>query len=149
MKRIFTLLFSAMILCCMAAQAQSQVKWKAAYQIGSNGQGTITLTADIEKDWHIYDTKLPDVGPVPTSIKFIGEGFKFIGDVKASPAPKKVNDEMFGCELTYWEGKVKFIQKFKRTDKSAKKVTISVNYMICNDANCQPPRTETLTLDIK
>ncbi len=148
MKRIFTLILTAMMLCCMAAQAQSHVKWKATYQIGSNGQGTITLTADIDKDWHIYGMKLPENGPVPTSIKFAGEGFKFIGDTKAAPAPKSVNDEMFG-PVTYWEGKVKFTQKFKRTDKNAKKVTLSVSYMSCNDANCLPPRTETITLDIK
>lgn len=149
MKRIATLLLSAIMLCCLAAGAQNPVKWKASCQLGSNGQGTITLTATIGQGWHMYDTDLPDVGPVPTTIKFAGEGLKFIGEPKAAPQPKKVRDDMFGCELTYWEKKVTFTQKFKRTDKNAKKITVTVTYMSCNDANCLPPRTETLTIDIK
>ena len=153
MKRIVTFFLSAVMLCCLAAAQgpakQNPVKWKAAYQLGSNGQGTITLTADIGKGWHMYDTDLPDAGPVPTTIKFAGEGFKFVGQPKASPAPKKVADEMFGCDLTYWEGKVTFTQNIKRVDKNAKKISISVTYMSCNDANCLPPHTETITLDIK
>lgn len=150
MKRIVIFLFSCVMLCCIAAaQAQNPVKWNATYKLDSNGQGTVALTATIANGWHVYDTKLPDVGPVPTSIKFEGEGFQFVGDPAAKPAPVKVADEMFGCDLTYWEGKVTFTQKIKRVSKKAYKITVSVTYMCCNDANCMPPHTETITLDIK
>lgn len=150
MKRIITFLFSALLLCCVAsAQGQQPVKWKASYQMGSNGEGTITLTATIDKGWHLYDTKLPDVGPVPTSFTFDGgEGIKFIGGPTAKPAPMKVSDEMFGCDLTYWENKVTFTQKFKRVNKKSNIIAVTVTYMCCNDANCMPPTSHTFTLDI-
>lgn len=150
MKRIVIFLFASVMLCCLAmAQGQNPVKWEASYKLDANGQGTVTLTAAIADGWHVYDTKLPDVGPVPTTIKFEGEGFKFLGEPVAKPSPMKVADEMFGCDLTYWEKKVVFTQKIKRVAKKAGKITVSVTYMCCNDANCMPPRTETITLNIK
>ncbi|MCM1451759.1 MAG: protein-disulfide reductase DsbD N-terminal domain-containing protein [Clostridium sp.] len=139
--------FFATAICCAAAMGQNAVKWKANGQLDANGNGTVTLTATMADGWHIYGTEPADGGPVATSIKMTGEGFEFVGEPKASVAPKRVQDEMFGCELTYWGGKVSFVQKVRRVKKDAKQVTVKVTFMSCNDTNCQPPRTETLTVD--
>lgn len=142
---IITVMLSAT---CM--KAQSPVHWSATSKMVSHTEGIITLTATIDKGWHVYGFNQPADGPVSTTIKFEGtKGVTFLGSTKSSPKPVYVMEEMFGCKVSYWENKVTLTRKFKITGAKTGSATITVNYMCCNESSCRPPSTETLKVKLK
>ena len=52
------------------------------------------------------------------------------------------HEELFGVDVKQYSGKVDFVQKVKM--KAAAKTSISgaVEFMVCNDKECLPPKTE-------
>lgn len=149
-KSVFVRLFACLctLMFALAARAESPVRWSAKVDMSTPTEGVVVLTANIDKGWHLYGTSLPEDGPSATKLYYSGKGVKFVGNVKSAPKPEKVNDEMFGMELSYWEGKVTFTRKIQVIDPKVAEVTIKVDYMSCNDANCRPPVTEELTVKI-
>lgn len=148
MKRYLTLIL-AVLAFAVAASAQDVARWAATVKMTSAKEGVVTLTADIDKGWHVYGLTLPDGGPKPTTIAFDkSTGIALKGAIKPAPAPKEHHDAAFNMKLTWWEGKVTFTQKFKVTDPNAAKIVINLRYMACNDENCRPPKRQTIELDV-
>lgn len=151
MKRIRIMTVIALALIAMAinaAQAANPVQWTAKVEMTGADQGVVVLSASIEDGWHMYGLQMPADGPSATKIYYAPTGVEFTGNAKVSPAPKKEKDDMFGVELTYWEGKVTFRRPFKVTNASKAAVHVKVSFMACNDSNCQPPSTKEFDLKI-
>ena len=153
MKQKIIVAFAVIIAVMLGAsglQAQSPVHWSASAKMTSRTEGVVTLTATIDKGWHVYGFNQPEDGPVSTTISFEGtKGVTFIGSTKASPKPVYVMEEMFGCKVSYWEKKVTLTRKFKITGANTGSATITINYMCCNETSCRPPSTETLKVKLK
>lgn len=153
MKKNFFVAASMLLMLLIASfslSAQSAVKWSASVKMTSDNEGEITIIADIDKGWHVYGFNQPDDGPVATSMTLTTvKGVSFIGQMTCSPGPKTEMDEMFGAKVSYWENTVKFVRKFKVENVANPYVKIDITYMACNDSNCQPPTTETLTVNLK
>ena len=68
MKRLLIL---TAILTMMVGAANSQVlkpvKWQISFKKVSEGVYDIICKATVESGWHLYDTKLPENGPLPTT----------------------------------------------------------------------------------
>ena len=68
MKRLLIL---TAILTLMVGAANSQVlkpvKWQISFKKVSEGVYDISCKATVESGWHLYDTKLPENGPLPTT----------------------------------------------------------------------------------
>ena len=119
-------------------QILEPVKW--SFDSKQNGDEVLLIfKATIDKGWHLYDTNLPDGGPVPTSFNFSDNNQIELGKMITKPAPIDKFDDTFQMELRYFEMKAEFIQtvKLKTTDP----VTIggSLEFMCCNDETCLPP----------
>lgn len=126
------------------------IKWSGTARMTSKTEGVITITATMTDGWHIYGMETPADGPQPTRFTFVtGKGWKTDGKMTVSPAPVKKMDPTFGTELTYWEGKVTFSQKFRLTDPQTDRIRCTVRYMGCDDQTCLPPATEELTLTVR
>lgn len=148
MKRFLTLFFAVLAI-AFAASAQDVAQWAATVKMTSAKEGVVTLTANIDKGWHVYGTTLPEGGPKATTIAFDkSSGIQLKGALKSNPAPKEHMDAAFNMKLNWWEGKVTFTQKFKVTDPKTAKIVINLRYMACNDQNCRPPKRQTIELDI-
>lgn len=148
MKR-FLLACAAMVVCAAGVMAQSHVKWRTSVKMTSPTEGVVTVRAIIDAGWHLYGTQLPPDGPRPTRLDFSGsEGVALTGKLSAAPAPVHAMDEAFGAELSWWEGRVAFTQRFRVTDRSKANIKIAVSYMCCNGANCAPPRTDSITATV-
>jgi hypothetical protein len=143
MKKIITLLFLVSSL-----QGQNKikvnetVKWTASYTDTKNETGEILLKANIELEWHLYSQEESVDGPVPTTIKFEEENEKFelIGKTTEPSAEKKF-DEAFAMEISSFTGEVIFRQNIQRKTKAAFTLRGTVEYMTCNNVQCNPPRT--------
>lgn len=149
MKRILLFICVA-ILAAVAVSAQNPIRWRLAVKMTSDTEGVITLRALVNEGWHLYGTKLPEDGPKPTHFSFAeSQGIKLTGKMMPSVATKSIDDPMFGMKLNWWDCNVSFTQHFKLVKREGAKVVASVSFMACNDQNCMPPKTQTLTYIFK
>jgi thiol:disulfide interchange protein DsbD len=124
------------------AQVVQPVKWSfASKQDGVNV--TLMFTAKVDAGWHVYDTDLPDGGPVKTSFHYADSTkFEFSGTLAKEPAPEEVFDKNFNMKIRYFSDQVVFIQKIKLKDVHTGEIKGALEFMSCNDQTCTPP-TET------
>lgn len=130
-----TVLFSIQLF----AQIVEPVKW--TFDSKQEGQEvTLIFKATIDEGWHLYDTELPEGGPIKTSIHFADSTlFDFAGTLTKYPQPTEVFDKTFNMKLGYFSNQATLTQKIKL--KSAAKTEINgfVEFMSCNDETCTPP----------
>lgn len=149
MKRIL-LILALIVATAVAAQAQAPIKWRMTVKMTSQTEGVVTLRAVLDAGWHLYGTSLPKGGPKPTAVDFsASQGVKFTSDLKPDRAAAKHHDDMFGLDLSWWDANVTFTRSFKLVKPEGAKITATISFMGCNDANCLPPQTSTLTYTFK
>jgi len=140
MKRVTLLLsFLFFISFQLFAQIVEPVKW--TFESKQNGnEATLIFKAIIEEGWHLYDTQLPEGGPIKTSVNFSDSTlFEFVGELTKDPQPTEVFDKTFNMKLGYFSKQAVLTQKIKL--KNTDKVDIKgfVEFMSCNDESCTPP----------
>ncbi len=147
MKRIITLLLSAIAVLGMSAQMVEPIQWSATTTMDSDTEGHITLSATVEEGWHLYALNLPQGGPNPTKITFeTTPGIKLEGELTPS-VPAKINvDMIFHLELGWWESDVNFVQKFKIVDGASNKIYTTVSFQACSGSSCISPSREVFEL---
>ena len=89
----------------IALAAESQViepiKWSFSSSV-NGADAELVFTAVMEKGWHLYDTELPDGGPIPTAFVYEDSTlFEFAGTLTKSPAPVEMYDNTFLMNLRY------------------------------------------------
>lgn len=140
MKRLVLLIgFLVLVGFQLFSQILEPVKW--SFESKQDGlEATLIFKANIEEDWHLYDTELPDGGPIKTSINFADSTlFEFIGGLVKEPLPTEFFDKTFNMKLGYFSKEAVLTQKIKL--KGTEKVDIKgfVEFMSCNDETCTPP----------
>lgn len=137
MKKIFFTFLSVAAIVMAHAQILNPVSFN--YSVVKKGADLyeVHVKAMIDPQWHIYSVTNPDGGAQATEIKF-NEG-KTVGAVRESGKMKTTFEKEFGVNQKYFEGNVDFIQVVKLKPGN-KKITGTVNYMVCNDRQCLPPK---------
>lgn len=130
-------------------QTMNPVKWEAKYSESSNGEGEIIAMASIEKGWHVYSINLnPDAGAIPTTVTYSpGNNYTIIGK-PVEEGVKEEFDKMFEMKIASFEGKAIIKQKIKRKDMKAFQTPLKIEYMVCNDKQCLPPKTIDIMLAV-
>lgn len=130
-------------------QALNPVKWEAKYTELPNGEGEIIVTATIEKGWHTYSQNIsPDAGPVPTTVNFSpGSDYEMIGK-SVEEGVKDEFDKTFEMKIASFEGKAVIKQKIKRKNQKEFMSPIKIEYMVCNDKQCLPPKTVDIIVSV-
>lgn len=134
MKRIFT----GLILAVLAVAAQAQINFKVTQKQLSAEEFEIVFTGTIGPGWHVY---APDEanGPIPATFNVDKkEGVEPVGKLVSKTKPITRYEEMFGAEVSFFEGNCEFVQKVKITGKTYNIVGY-LEYGACNDESCMPP----------
>jgi len=97
----------------------------------------VQVKAMLQPKWHIYSVKNPDGGAIATELKII-DG-KVVGAVKEKGKLKTSFEKEFNVNQKYFENSVEFVQLVK-TKPGSNKISGSINYMVCNDKQCLPPK---------
>ena len=121
------------------AQIERPVTWTFAARPGAAGEATLTATATIAGNWHIYSQFIEEGGPVPTSFEFTpSPDYELLGKVAESPAPVKAFEKAFNMNIAYFPKRAVFSQKIRL---KAPQTTVkgTVTFMVCNDEKCLPP----------
>jgi len=139
MKKIAILLAFSFTILFVNAQILTPTKW--SFDSRQNGnEAELIFIATVDSGWHVYDTYLPEGGPIATEINYNDSTlFDFVGDIQKSKEPITIFDENFELNVSYYADEVTFTQKVKL--HSDKEVTISgyVLFMSCDDETCTPP----------
>jgi DsbC/DsbD-like thiol-disulfide interchange protein len=89
-------------------------------------------------------------GPVPTQITFTANPLiKLDGKVKEVGKMEKSFDKNFNSTLKFYANKVDFVQKIKVKSSIATVIKGSVNYMVCNDKQCLPPKDVLFSIKVE
>ncbi|HVZ98230.1 MAG TPA: protein-disulfide reductase DsbD domain-containing protein [Chitinophagaceae bacterium] len=138
MKKIFILFISLLAVDVSFAQILNPVKFSYTAVKKSSTLFEVHVKAIVDPTWHIYSVYNPDGGAVPTSLTFTNA--QTVGKAKESGKLKTVYEDAFKLNQKYYENSVDFIQTVK-VQPGAKKVTGKLEYMVCNDHQCLPPKT--------
>ena len=133
---LFTLVFSTLLL---KAQIVNPTKWEFdSKQVGN--EVDLIFKASIDSGWHLYDTYLPEGGPIATSFVFEDSTqFEFVGEIVKDPQPEMHFDETFQMNVGYFNTQATLTQKIKLTTDKPVEIKGFVVFMSCNNETCTPP----------
>lgn len=149
MKKCFSLLFLLAAIFCQVLPAQNlePIKWAHELKKLSDADYELVFTATIAPGWHLYSTDIPDGGPVRTTFNVDAiSGMELVGDLEARGKLVNVYEDVFGMELSFFEGSGQFVQKLRATAPEYH-IEGYINYMSCNDENCLPPTNVEISYD--
>lgn len=125
----------------LTAQVLKPVKWEISSRKAGAGIYDIICKAKIEAAWHLYDSRLPEGGPLPTTFNIDEEesnGVELTGGFKATAQARTEHSEAFDMDLKYFVDTVTFVQRIKVTQPKAK-LTGYIEFMACTGGQCTPP----------
>ena len=118
-----------------------------AGKLDAGGKQTITLTAVINKGWHIYANPVgnDDLAAAATVIKVVGKTKPQEVNVNY-PAGKEVNDKTVGKYRVY-DDKVEIPISLQRAAGDTGPLEVSVRFMACSKGGiCKLPATVKLAV---
>ena len=140
MKKLLLLVLFVPSVLALSAQINNPVQWTFTSKKLADKLYEVRLTASIGSGWHLYAQDAGE-GPEPTTIAFsanplvVREG-KVIEEGKL----EKSLDPNFNSVLRYFSNQVSFVQKVRIKSSATTTLKGTVNYMVCNDRKCLPPR---------
>jgi DsbC/DsbD-like thiol-disulfide interchange protein len=132
----------------LAADSADKVKMTAvADKPAADGTQVITITLDIEKEWHLYANPVGSDMLATAATKItVAQGKDELKDVKIDyPKGKFVKDADVGDHYTY-EGKVEIKATVKRPS-GAGPLTVSVKMQACDKSTCLKPASISQKID--
>ena len=108
MKRYFLCLlmaFVAIVPMKMQAQIVDPVKWAFTIQEVNETEFDVVATATVDPQFHIYSTKMPDLGPLPTAFEFeSSSNYEVVGEARDVNPGEKFYDDIFEVEDVQFKG---------------------------------------------
>jgi thiol:disulfide interchange protein len=136
-----SLILSTILLFSFLSNAQiiEPIKWSFDAQQTAN-EVELVFTAEIDNGWHLYDTDLPEGGPLPTQIVYADSSkFEFISQLEKQPEPVEKFDKTFQMNLRYFESQTVLTQKIRLKTEDPVELDGYVVFMGCDDEVCLPP----------
>lgn len=147
-KLLFTITLALFGIAAFAQQ--NPVSWSTKAEKQSNNTYKVIITATFSAPWHVYSQQTPDGGPVPTSFTFNKNPLvTLVGKTTEKGNLKTMHDKNFGVDVKYYANKVDFVQMVKVKANVKTNFSGSVNYMVCNDHECLPPRDQSFSVKLQ
>lgn len=122
-------------------QMKNPVNWNFSATKKSDKVYELTATATMDGDWHIYSQTTPKGGPVPTKFTFKANPLLIISGIPAEKGQmKNVHDPVFDVDVKYFGNKVVFVQTVQLKAKVKTLLSGNVEFMVCDDRQCLPPK---------
>jgi thiol:disulfide interchange protein DsbD len=149
MMRLTLMILAFLSAGVLHAQELNPVNWSYRVEKADSGRVSVYLDATMEGDWHIYSQFLPsDEGPIATSFTWdLPVGAKAVGKVQEQD-PITAYDKNFMMDVRYFAHHTTFTQVLEFPDAAKMQPVVTVNYMVCNDEMCLPPRDERISVVI-
>jgi thiol:disulfide interchange protein len=124
-----------------AAADGKRVRLDASFTAPADGKpGTLTITADIAKGFHIYATTQGKGAGKPAKIDVAkSDKFRLLGAFTADPKPDKKLDDIFKVEVQTHHGRVKWTAPFELlggAKADGLTITGKVSMQACDEGSC-------------
>ena len=141
LQKLFVLIFVFLSI-GISAQVKDPVKFQLKINELKNNEYEAVLTADLEKNWHIYSKDIPEDSGIPTEMRVSGKNIELIGKVTEAGKKEDEFSEAFGVRIVYYSNSVAFKQKFKlKNPVQPSNVIAEITYQTCDDRVCLAPNT--------
>ena len=141
LQKLFVLIFVFLSI-GISAQVKDPVKFQLKINELKNNEYEAVLTADLEKNWHIYSKDIPEDSGIPTEMRVSGKNIELIGKVTEAGKKEDEFSEAFGVRIVYYSNSVAFKQKFKLKNPTLpSNVIAEITYQTCDDRVCLAPNT--------
>ncbi|NVK84081.1 MAG: thioredoxin family protein [Cytophagia bacterium] len=122
------------------AQFKTTTSWSydaSKTEVQTGDEIELIFKVNIIKDWYLYSSDIdPDVGPMVTEAEYEpNDSYELIGGLIPINAKEKY-DEIWGTDVTYFEGKGEFRQKIRILKKDLD-ITGSLTFQTCTDVDGQ------------
>ena len=120
------------------AQMADPVQWATELRTLPDSRAEIVFTATISPGWHVYGPQEMDG---PTQASFTAEtltGVRLDGALQAVGDLVHQYEDLFGCEVYFFEHKGQFVQPLRLTG-GPYVVEGYLEYGACNEESCLPP----------
>ena len=138
MKKIIFTFLPAFLIHTSFAQILNPAKFNYSTVKRGDNQFEVHIKASVQTNWHIYSIYNPEGGAQATALTFLNA--KPVGKAKEVGKMKTVFEKEFKVNQKFFEQTVDFVQRVK-VDPGTKKVSGTIEYMVCNDKQCLPPKT--------
>ncbi len=140
---------TAFLLFLIVCKGQEPVKWSFSAKKIADKTYEIRLVSKVNQPWHIYSQTTPEGGPVPTKITFAKNPLLSIqGETKEVGKMVQKHEEVFDLDVKYFDGNVEFVQTVILKSKVKTNISGTVEFMVCNDRQCLPPKTIPFTVGL-
>ncbi len=147
-KKIYISAVISLFVFAASAQMKNPVTWAFEAKKKTADTYEVTITATVEKPWHIYSQNTGADGPIPTKITFKANPLLSItGKTMEKGKLEKFYDKNFKTNVLYYANSVVFVQIVKIKNGVKTNVSGTVDYMVCDDEQCLPPKKQ--SFDIK
>ena len=140
-------LFVSLLFCSPAFAQPTSVESNLQVKTDTRS-GVVSLKFAVPEGWHCFSTTQPKGGPVRSTIKVAGKGFKVTGDFLPLEPPASHESEVFGivCEehqgTITWQAPVEFDAG---VDPAKAELTVKYKGQICTNVGgqCKPVNEKT------
>ena len=139
MKKLFLSLFLvfATVFSVCAQDIIQPVQWAFTINDLNDEEFELVATATIEPSYHIYSTKMPELGPLPTVFSFEGtEYYEPVGEGYDLTEVPLFHDDIFEVDYHQFSGTASFGQKFKKLKDGSFPIVGELDYQACKDGMC-------------
>jgi len=131
------------------AQVEDPVKWTFSVENVEGQEAELVFKATIDHPWHLYSAYLPDGGPIPTMPYYDdSDAYSLVDGIVEVTRPKVKFDEGFQMDVGTLEGNAEFRQKVRFDEGGTRTVTGEIEYQVCDDATCLPPKTVPFSIKV-
>lgn len=150
MKTIITML---LILVSVSGFSQilDPVKWKTDAERFAPDSAIVTITAEIDEGWHIYNQgQNVKNGPIQTAFNFLpNSNYSLVGKTTEGTPLSKPEPAFGNITVSYFEGLATFTQKIALQTSDSLKPGIEITFMACSDEMCLPPETREFSVTVE
>ncbi len=139
MRRFTVFLLLFMLSLGLHAQIIEPIRW--SFDHSQDGRDVeLRYTAVIDIGWNLYDTYLPEGGPIQTEFVYDDPSrFELVGALNKNPEPFEKFDNIFQLNLRFFKDTVVLTQRLRLVDDQPFTLSGYVTFMGCDDEMCLPP----------
>lgn len=140
--------FITLLILTLSVNAQNPVTWQFQAQKKDDLNYEVILKASIQPGWHLYSQKQPeDAIAIPTEIQFNNNPLVVREkEIRESGKLQKYVDKTLGVTANQYSNEVRFIQSVKLKAKVKTAITGEIEYQVCDDEKCLPPKKVPFTI---
>jgi thiol:disulfide interchange protein DsbD len=150
MKTIITMLI-LLVSVSGFSQILDPVKWKTDAERFAPDSAIVTITAEIDEGWHIYNQgQNIKNGPIQTAFNFLPDSnYSLVGKTTEGTPLSKEEPAFGNITVSYFEGQSTFKQKIALQTSDSLKLGIEITFMACSDEMCLPPETREFSVTVE